>query len=183
MRQTILWRGIFWRGHEHCAVYDDAARWFVKGVAVFMHEREPCLLEYLIECDDTWTTQSARVSGWVGEKPIDIEINADPDRKWFFNGTEQPDVEGCTDVDLNFSPSTNLLPIRRLNLNPGQEAPVSAAWLRFPSFKLERLDQVYRRLDQATFRYESNHGAFVAELTVNAFGLVTNYPELWQEER
>ena len=114
---------------------------------------------------------------------IDIEINADRERNWFFNGSEQLAVKGCTDVDLNFTPSTNLLPIRRLALEDGQQAPVSAAWLRFPSFKLERLDQVYSRLDQTTYRYESNDGEFVAELKVNAFGLVTNYPELWEEER
>jgi uncharacterized protein len=183
VRETILWRGIFWPGHEHCAVYDEDSRLFVEGVAVFKHEAEPCRLEYVIECDDTWTTQSARVSGYVGKKPIGIEIKADADRNWFFNGSEQPDVKGCTDVDLNFSPSTNLLPIRRLSLKPGQQAMVSAAWLRFPSFKLERLDQVYRRMGQATYRYESNDGAFVSELKVNAFGLVINYPELWEEER
>jgi uncharacterized protein len=148
-----------------------------------MHEGNPCRLEYRIECDDTWTTQSAIVSGYVGETPIEIKIKADPDRNWFLNGNEQPNVKGCTDVDLNFSPSTNLLPIRRLSLDLGQEAPVNAAWLRFPSFKLERLDQVYRRLDQTTYRYESNDGAFAAELKVNAFGLVTNYPELWEKER
>ena len=183
MRETILWRGLFWPGHEHCDVYDEGSRWFIEGASVFMDERQPCRLEYLIECDHTWTTQSAKVSGWVGEKPIEIEIVADPDRNWFFNGNEQPAVKGCTDVDLNFSPSTNLLSIRRLNLAPGQQAPVSAAWLRFPSFKLERLDQTYRRLDEARYRYESNDGAFVAELKVNAFGLATSYPELWEEER
>ena len=170
-------------GHEHCAVYDEASRWFVEGAAVFVHESQPCRLEYLIECDHTWSTQSARVSGWVGDNRIDIEINADSERHWFFNGSEQPDVKGCTDVDLNFSPSTNLLPIRRLALESGQQSSVSAAWLRFPSFKLERLDQVYQRLDQTTYRYQSHDGEFVAELKVNAFGLVTNYPELWEEER
>ena len=183
MRQAILWRGIFWPGHEHCAVYDEASRWFVQGATVFVHESQPCRLEYLIECDHTWTTQSAKVTGWVGEKRIDIEINADRERNWSFNGSEQPAVKGCTDVDLNFTPSTNLLPIRRLSLEVGQQAPVSAAWLRFPSFKLERLDQVYSRLDQTTYRYESNDGEFVAELNVNDFGLVTSYPELWEEER
>lgn len=183
MRQIILWRGIFWPGHEHCAVYEENSHWFAAGATVFVNEGEPCRLEYQIECDHTWTTQSARVAGWVGEKRIDLEIKADRERNWFLNGSEQPAVKGCTDVDLNFTPSTNLLPIRRLALEAGQQAPVGAAWLRFPSFKLERLDQVYSRLDQTTYRYESNDGEFVAELKVNAFGLVTNYPELWEEER
>ena len=141
------------------------------------------VVEYIIECDQTWNTQAARVSGWVGDGSIDIELKVEPDHNWLFNGIEQPAVKGCTDADLNFSPSTNLLPIRRLNLEIGQEAPVSAAWLRFPSFKLERLDQIYRRLDQTTYRYESNGGKFVAELKVNSFGLVTSYPELWEQER
>jgi uncharacterized protein len=183
MRQTIFWRGIFWPGHEHCAVYDEDSHWFVAGTAIFTNEDERCLLRYLIECDHTWTTRSARVLGWVGEKSIDVHIMADRDRNWLFNGSEQPPVKGCTDVDLNFSPSTNLLPIRRLNLATGQQASVSAAWLRFPNFKLERLDQTYQRLDATTYRYESNDGAFVAELKVNEFGLVENYPGLWEKQR
>lgn len=183
MRQTILWRGIFFPGHEHAAVYEEASRWIIQGAAVFVYEHQPCRLEYTVECDQRWTTQTARVAGWVGERAIDLELKVDNDRIWLMNGIEQPDVKGCTDADLNFSPSTNLLPIRRLNLKVGQEAPVSAAWLRFPSFQLERLDQVYRRLDQTTYRYESAGGAFAAELKVNAFGLVTSYPDLWEEER
>jgi hypothetical protein len=85
-------------------------------------------------------------------------------------------------LDLNFSPSTNLLPIRRLNLAVGQEAQVKAAWLRFPSFELEPLSQVYRRIDELTYRYESGEGRFVADLTVNSVGFVTNYPDIWQAE-
>lgn len=169
-------------GHEYCAVYQQAERWFVSGAAVFRNDDEPCRLEYLIECNTAWETSAARVSGWVGDKTIDVELKLEPDQRWLLNRSEQPAVKGCTDVDLNFSPSTNLLPIRRLNLSVGQSAPVSAAWLRFPTFKLERLDQVYRRIDETTYRYESNGGSFAAELKVNDFGLVTNYPDLWEAD-
>ena len=79
--------------------------------------------------------------------------------------------------------STNLLPIRRLNLAVGQRAIVRAAWLRFPTFNLEPLEQTYTRLDQQTYRYESGGGTFVAELKVNDFGLVTDYPGGWEEQR
>ena len=182
MRQTILWRGIEMPGHEHCSVYQEAGRWFVSGAAVFHSDTEPCRLEYLIECNSAWETSAARVSGWVGDQAIDIELETDSDHRWSLGGTEQPHVEGCTDVDLNFSPSTNLLPIRRLNLSIGQQAPVNAAWLRFPTFELERLEQIYHRVDQTTYRYESNGGSFVSELKVNDFGLVTNYPGLWEAE-
>jgi uncharacterized protein len=167
-------------GHEYCSVYEEAERWFVSGAAVFSNDSVPCRLEYLIECNSDWETSAARVSGWVGDRVIDFELAADSDRRWLLNGVEQPAVHGCTDVDLNFSPSTNLLPIRRLKLSIGQHAPVNAAWLRFPTFELERIEQIYRRLNQTTYRYESNDGAFVAELEVNQFGMVINYPELWE---
>ena len=53
---------------------------------------------------------------------------------WWQNEVEQPQVAGCIDIDLNFSPSTNLLPIRRCNLAVGEAVAVNAAWLRFPGF-------------------------------------------------
>src|SRR5438093_248859 len=84
--------------------------------------------------------------------------------RWTPNGTECPAVAGCVDLDLNFSPSTNLLPIRRLDLPIGGRAAVRAAWLRFPGFTLEPLEQVYHRIDEGTYRYESAGGSFIAEL-------------------
>jgi uncharacterized protein len=91
-------------------------------------------------------------------------------------------VEGCIDIDLGFSPSTNLLPIRRLELAVGEEAAVTAAWLPFPSLVFERLPQVYRREGEGTYRYASSGGVFVRRLEVNPAGFVTSYPGLWQAE-
>ena len=64
----------------------------------------------------------------------------------------------------------------------GAEAEVHAAWLRFPSFKLERLDQRYSRVGPEMYRYESAGGAFVTELEVNSAGFVTLYPNFWEAE-
>ena len=86
------------------------------------------------------------------------------------------------DVDLNFSPSTNLLPIRRLALEVGSEAAVRAAWLRFPGFALEPLEQVYRRAAVGLYRYESAGGQFRADLEVDESGFVTRYPGFCEME-
>jgi uncharacterized protein len=109
-------------------------------------------------------------------------VKTDSNRHWWLNEIEQPNVMSCIDIDLNFSPSTNLLPIRRLNLAIGGAAEVKAAWLRFPSFVLEPLPQRYRRLDETTYRYESAGGQFVTDLKVNQSGFVINYPGIWQSE-
>jgi len=178
----ILWRRLDRPGHESARIFSRDSRWHLAGTAVFAHERQPCRLDYLIACDAAWRTVSAKVSGWVGDETIDLTIAVGPDQQWLLNETEYPIVAGCTDLDLNFSPSTNLLPIRRLQLETGQEATVRAAWLRFPSFTLEPLEQVYRRVDGTTYRYESAGGRFVTELKVNEAGFVTLYPGFWEAE-
>jgi hypothetical protein len=111
-----------------------------------------------------------------------VKVEADGSHRWRLNGAETAAVEGCIDVDLNFSPSTNLLPIRRLDLAVGQSAEVRAAWLRFPSFNLEPLQQSYRRIDETAYRYESAGGTFVRDLQVAESGLVLQYPGFWEAE-
>ena len=180
--ESILWRGFAFPGHEACRLFSRDSRWYLEGTAVFSHEQQPCRLDYQIVCDATWRTLSAQVKGWLGNAVVDIQIRADANRHWWLNEIEQPAVTGCIDIDLNFSPSTNLLPIRRLGLAIGEAAEVQAAWLRFPSFQLELLPQQYRRLDETTYRYESAGGLFVAELKVDPYGFVVDYPGLWKAE-
>src|SRR5574341_668968 len=146
-------------------------------------ERRPCRLDYRILCAADWRTESARISGVVGERDVDLRVSVDRGGKWFLNDTECPAVSGCIDIDLGFSPSTNLIPIRRLSLAIGQHADVRAAWLPFPALVFEALPQVYRREAERVYRYESVGGAFVRLLTVNAAGFVTDYPGFWIEER
>jgi hypothetical protein len=113
---------------------------------------------------------------------VDIQVTIDAARRWQLNSIECPAVAGCIDLDPGFSPSTNLLPIRRLSLAIGQEAEVTAAWLGFPSLTLEPLEQRYRRIDSATYRYERAGGKVVAELGVDEAGFVLHYPLLWRIE-
>ena len=183
MKESILWRAIDWPGAEACRLCRVNAEWHLEGTAVFLHESQTCRLSYLIACDANWDTRSAVVSGWCGDEDVNLELFVDADHRWQRNGVTEPTIEGCVDLDLNFSPSTNLLPIKRLNLEVGQQAEVKAAWLRFPSFEFEPLSQVYERLGEFKYRYSSRGGEFVAELTVNEVGFVTVYPELWEVER
>jgi len=177
---TILWRRLDMPGHEFCRCEQRDSAWYLSGAAVFLHDGHPCRLDYRVTCNAAWHTVSGAVSGWIGPRRIAIEVDLDALHRWRLNGMACSAVAGCTDIDLNFSPATNLLPIRRLNLAVGQEARVTAAWLRFPGFNLEGLDQHYRRLDEETYRYTSAGGQFSADLKVNQWGFVTCYPGFFQ---
>jgi hypothetical protein len=176
---TILWQRLDLPGHEACRITSVPAGWQLSGAAVLAYEGQACRLDYKITCDHHWQTLSTTVEGWVGDREVKVEIVREASGVWRLNGCDCPQVTGCIDVDLNFSPSTNLLPIRRLALEVGQSAQVRAAWLRFPSFALEPLEQSYARLEENLYQYESAGGRFVARVTVDEAGLVTRYGDFW----
>jgi len=178
----ILWRRLDRAGHESARLLEVRSGWHLDGTAMFQYAEDACRLSYVIACDENWCTRSARVEGWIGHRNVALEIGVGTDSCWTLDGVEVPEVASCIDIDLNFSPSTNLLPIRRLGLEVGQEAEVRAAWLRFPSCKLEPLVQVYRHTGPNAYRYESAGGKFIADLQVDANGFVTHYPNFWQVE-
>jgi uncharacterized protein len=178
----IIWRRLDLPGHEAARLFFRESAWHLAGTAVFSFKEQPCRLDYLVVCNSEWKTLSGSVIGWVGGEIVEAEISVDSLQSWRVNGKEIGDVAGCIDLDLNFSPSTNLLPIRRLNLNVEEEAKIETAWLRFPSFNLEPLDQLYRRTGLATYHYESGGGRFVTEITVNDAGFPTLYPNGWEIE-
>ena len=131
----------------------------------------------------SWIDADGTITGWMDATPVELVIAAGPSRQWTIDGQACPEVSGCADVDLSFTPATNLLPIRRLALGIGARAAVRSAWLRFPALTLEPLDQVYERVGNSQYHYESDHGSFTATLDVSATGLVTRYSGLWEEER
>jgi hypothetical protein len=178
---VILWRNLHKPGHEAARLIRAGSDWRLEGASLFLHEAKPVRLDYVILCDDRFHTRSADVSGWIGDQAVASTIKTESG-DWTLNGQRVHAVKGCVDVDLNFSPSTNLLPIRRLNLKVGQKATVKAAWLRFPSFTFETLHQTYERVADRKYRYESGGGRFTAMLNIDGDGFVTNYGELFTTE-
>lgn len=178
----ICWRRIDRPGHEAAELRRVDDEWRLRGVVVLVSESQPSALEYEVICDASWRTTRATVTSLLDERRKTLELRRAPSGGWRVDGAERPELAGCTDVDLGFTPSTNLLPIRRLGLESGAEAAVRAAWVRFPGLTVEILDQVYRRTGANTYRYESAGGAFTRQLEVDQNGLVVDYPGIWTRE-
>jgi uncharacterized protein len=133
-------------------------------------------VRFTVRADPSWATREALV--WVGRRST--ELRADGLGGWAVEGADRADLQGCTDVDLEFTPATNTLPIRRLGLELGQSAEIEAAWVRFPSLEVERSTQRYERVGELKYRYSS--GAFSVDLDVDHHGLVVHYPPYWVRE-
>jgi uncharacterized protein len=154
-------------------------------VAVFQDEAGPSALHYRVRCDPGWHTIDAIVDGWCGARAVELRIERSGAGSWTLNGVHCPAVKGCIDLDLSFSPATNLLPLRRLDLAVNQAAQVRSAWLEWPAAVLTPLVQRYARRSIDEYHYEADlPGAaqFVAVLRVGPGGWVVEYDGLWQAE-
>ena len=179
-RRRVRWQRLDRPGAERATLYHSKRFWFVVGKIDTAFEGVRCKIAYQVVCDDAWSTRIAivkirrrttrgRQSLWVHH-----------DGRWFSRGgVERADLAGCTDVDLEASPSTNTLPIRRLGLAVGESREVRAAWVRFPQLTVQPLRQRYTRIGENRYRYESLESGFSAEIDVDDAGLVVTYPGLW----
>ncbi|WIG93500.1 putative glycolipid-binding domain-containing protein [Myxococcus sp. SDU36] len=178
--RALVWRRLLSPGSEYFELRARPEGWELAGSVVFVDNGLPHFVEYTVTTNAAWETQAVHVLRRSGEGEARLQLRVDAERCWWKGDEEVVHLRGCSDIDVACTPSTNTLPIRRLGLEVGQAADVRAAWLRIPSLALEVLPQRYTRLTQTRYRYESNAGRFVAEVDVDAHGLVTNYPPGWE---
>jgi hypothetical protein len=85
------------------------------------------------------------------------------------------------DVDVQYSPLTNLMPIRRLGLDrAGAEGSFVMAWISVPSLAITLDDQRYTVLGvdggDHCARFENGDGFFAAVIRCDDDGIVLDYP-------
>ncbi|MFD1796386.1 hypothetical protein FQV27_00510 [Paracoccus aurantiacus] len=175
----IVWRRLDLPGHDACRQWQDGERQGLDGVAVWRDPAGPAHLAYQVTCDPDWITRSVRVQGRVGVREITLSIHRGETGNWHASGEELPDLCGLQDIDLGFTPATNTLPIRRLRQQGKTQAEIAAVWLDTEDFALKRLPQTYRRTEKG---WHYNSPGFEADLSVDADGFVTDYPDLWIKE-
>lgn len=180
----MRWRRIDVPGREEARVEHTASGWRLTGELEVEETGLAARLSYVIECDLKWRTRSAVIEGEAAGSPIRIALAADGLGNWSRDGVPVPDVDGALDVDLGFTPATNMLPIRRLALAVGASAPVRSAWFRFPELRLEPLAQTYTREDELAYDYRAliDGEPFIARLETDVFGRVLRYEGLWEPE-
>lgn len=132
--------------------------------------------EYEVRLNAAWIFEALQVSYRGGGE---LELRRDERGRWIENGTERPDLAGAIDIDLAFSPFTNTLPLRRLDLPVGAAAEILTAYVNATSLTVVPDPQRYTRLDVDRYLYESLDSDFVREITVDSDGLVVDYPGLF----
>lgn len=178
----IRWRALHCEGEDKCRLVEAPEGWMLIGHARFRDKSGDHALDYVVRCDADWHTLTADLSGLApgGELGVHIARGAEG---WTLDGMAQPGVEAAMDIDLSFTPATNLMPTRRLMASDGVEVSGQAAWLSFPVMSLRPLDQTYRRNGVSSIAYAAEQTGYRTELEINNAGFVTHYPGLWQAEQ
>lgn len=176
---TVLWRHLDREGLEGMQLSEHSDGWRMSGTALFLQDGVPSQIHYDLLCDEIWQFLRGGVHGWVGNRTIAHEITRGPAGDWSLDRIQLPLLEGCMDLDLQFTPSTNTIPLHRMALTIGERKESQAAWLRFPECHLERCRQAYTRLRADRYLYEKpDVPDFKAELMVDAHGVIREYPDL-----
>jgi hypothetical protein len=195
--RELIWRRLDVAGIEYFRLWESAAGPRLTGTVILADGGAPVRLKYAVACAPDWTSRGVHIALTRGAATRHLKITASADQRWWQSmevvprtgaggplavsqQVEIPAVAGCRDLDLSFTPATNILPLRRLALAPGESGDLTAAWIRFPGLSVEPLAQHYTRLDERRLRYESRGGAFTAELEIDELGLPVRYPPLWE---
>lgn len=100
-------------------------------------------------------------------------------------GHALPELEGCIDIDLQATPFTNTLPIRRLHMRADDHADIVVVYIDHATLSPRTFAQHYTcvrpyQTGDGCYRYTS--ATFEAELRVDRDGLVHDYPPFWTRE-
>jgi hypothetical protein len=177
-----LWAAWERPGLEHLRLrIDDGGARADSVIIALDGDGRPFRARFAIETDPEWRVRHARIE-LLGDPARTLDLYADGLGHWTdaSSGAARP-LDGCLDVDVYPSPFTNTLPIRRLPaLEPGVPVAMAVAWVALPELTVRSAPQEYTLLERqpggARWRFRSLDSGFVAELPVDAAGLVRDYP-------
>jgi uncharacterized protein len=180
--RALCWRRVMDNNSLEYAVAQPSATGIeLAGTIVAVHQNAPLEVHYRIECDANWHTRNLLIEQRLRLQPSILSLSVDGGQRWSDQRAGPIDaLTGCFDVDLELTPITNTLPIKRLNLDIGQLEEIAVAWVRFPTLEIVYARQSYERLSDRTYRYRSLASGFTADIEVDEIGLTVRYEGIWE---
>lgn len=179
MGQDVVWVSVSNdRTTEHLRLDAGPAGFRANGLVVGRFDGLPLRLRYTLDIADDWTVGSLRADL---ERGAGLDLDSDRRGNWHgTDGMRLETLEGCLDVDIQATPFTNTLPIRRLGLEVGGSREISVVYIPVPSLVPRRAQQKYTRLGPDKYLFEGLETGFRAVLQVDDQGLVLGYTGLFR---
>jgi uncharacterized protein len=173
------WQDWSQAGLEHLVLDQRGGEIVANSAVIGASEEHPFAVQHTIACDTNWRVRKAIVSEI--NSGLTVSLTSDGAGNWFDgSGSGLTHLSGAIDIDISATPFTNTLPIRRLQLSPGESAEILVAYVQVPGLTVSLDRQRYTCLDRRLYRYESLDSDFVREIQIDDNGLVTVYPGLFR---
>jgi hypothetical protein len=183
MNRDIVWATWDGTGLEHLRLTDASEGGFVADSALIaVIENVAYRVRYRTRIDSAWQTRSI----WVDVEDPDgtrrtVALIGDGQGNWTDTaGEPRLDLEGCIDIDIEATPFTNTLPIRRLGIQEGQVEPISVVYFSIPSLDVAPEIQRYTGLPGGAFQFEAMTSGFTETIETDSEGFITTYPNLFK---
>jgi hypothetical protein len=184
--KTVVWKPVEYEGMEYLALDMSENGVYAHSVALGVESGAAFRVDYAVTCGKDYATLEVNLSNGI-YAPFHraLRLTSDGQGNWFDQMQKPlPELEGCIDVDITATPFTNTLPIKRIDWKVGQSEMFRMAWISVPELTVTPNRQRYTCLektaDGAKFRFESPDINFEAVITVDADGLVVDYPGLFK---
>jgi hypothetical protein len=184
MDAHIIWSLLAESGMEHLHLTEDETGITADGLVLGLDDGAPFRLSYVLRAQRDWAIRECQLTVGNPDGPA-LLLRSDGAGRWTdAAGEPYPLLDGCHDVDIRVTPFTNTLPIRRLALAPGASAELHVGYITVPDLSIRPVRQRYTCLARSEsggiYRYDSLDSGFRADLTVDAHGLVVEYPGIWK---
>src|ERR1700716_1404776 len=113
-RRWILWQGLIAPSMERFIATRTDSGFQLSGLILQAYKDAPYVARYSIEVDEAWRTRAVQVEV-ENDGRHRLALSAEGAGRWSRDGEPLSAVDDCLDIDLEWSPSTNTLPIRRLS--------------------------------------------------------------------
>lgn len=146
----------------------------------FADMQRPYQVNYRYLWDDQFVLNQATVEVSFGARSTTLHLfrrNA-----WQTAEGEVVAPASCLDIDLWPSPLTTTLTLRRLGLQVGERREIPVLYIEAPDLEIRRDLQIYTRIENDCFYFESPANHFRSVITVDEDLLVTDYPGLFKRE-
>ena len=174
--RSVRWRGFDPDKLEHCHVTASASDTRIRSTIITPDYG----LFYRIRLDEAGHVRTLRLERTGG--PV-FELFSDSAGNWSDDRAEPlPALRGCIDIDISATPLTNSLPLWRCDWIIDQPQRFAMSWIDADAMTVRRDEQIYTRLAETRFRYQSADGGFERIITVDGDGLVLDYPGLFSRE-
>jgi uncharacterized protein len=137
------WQDWFGKTTEELAILDGQGR--IEAQSIVRGTAPDFTCQYRVKLSENWIFREVEIQTTDNKK---LFLTHDGSGNWR-DALNKPleHLQGALEIDFVLTPFTNTLPIKRLNLERGESAEITTAWIDFPS-----LDCIASKRCRATSR-------------------------------